>query len=600
MDSSLRILLLEYSDKDAELIDRMLSKEGLSFTSKVVETRTEFEEALRDFQPEVVLSDHTTPELDSGEALDLFKHYKLRRNPVAVFLVMTGKYSEDFAVKLMKEGADDYILKDRLARLPSAIMGALEKNQLAEEKRKVEEEKLQLQDILQRSLSEIFIFCSDTLKFKYANEEALRNLNFRLDEITELTPADLIEGVREEDLRKILSKMNPGKRGRIFESYAIRKDKSRFPAQIHLQLIEEHAGKKTFLANVLDISDIRAQEQQKELALFVQMTFNRNKGLEVSLKIVLEGFCRRHNLAAADLFALNFERTRLNRYAFFSETDALSEDLGGFLSRTSFKGKDYIYYQDPLSNLPKDLFIGNPFRAIKSFSIGLAGETIAVINFYSNEDLLEKDFIHLGEGLRNQIANNLERKRTESELTKIFEQSPDILSIAGKDGYFKKINPSFSKILGFSTEQILKTPFVNLIHPEDVYVVEDWERKVNEDQILYYETRYQTREGDYKWIAWSVTNFLDEDLSFAVGKDISAFKENLEALELQNRKLAEIAWEQSHVVRAPLARLMGCIQHLEASDEHREMLLTNIKSSANELDEIIKNIVSRSELIKNT
>ena len=73
-----------------------------------------------------------------------------------------------------------------------------------------------------------------------------------------------------------------------------------------------------------------------------------------------------------------------------------------------------------------------------------------------------------------------------------------------------------------------------------------------------------------------VSTFLDENLSFAIGKDITEFKKNVDAIELQNKKLAEIAWEQSHVVRAPLARMLGCIHHLEDSREHIDEILSNI------------------------
>ena len=225
---------------------------------------------------------------------------------------------------------------------------------------------------------------------------------------------------------------------------------------------------------------------------------------------------------------------------------------------------------------------------------------MAVINFYSHSEVKEKNYIHLGEGLRNQMANNLKRKKTESELTKIFEYSPDILTVVSMDGYFKKINPTFSRILGFSTDEILKTPFADLLHPDDVPYINDWQTRIGEGRVLHYDTRYRTKSGEYRWIAWSVSTFLDENLSFAVGKDITEFKKNVDSIELQNKKLAEIAWEQSHVVRAPLARMLGCIHHLEDSREHIDEILSNIKSSATELDEIIKNIVNRAELIKNT
>jgi len=102
----------------------------------------------------------------------------------------------------------------------------------------------------------------------------------------------------------------------------------------------------------------------------------------------------------------------------------------------------------------------------------------------------------------------------------------------------------------------------------------------------------------YIWLALSVTPFHEDTLSFVVGMDITKEKKNLDAIEMQNRKLAEIAWEQSHVVRAPLARMMGCIHLLEQTDEYSQKLLESVKSSAHELDRIIKTIVAKAEELK--
>ena len=76
MDSELRILLLEDSPDDAALVERVLKKEGIEFTSKVVDSAEEYQKELQDFQPDVVISDHTLPQFNSQEALKMFQDYK--------------------------------------------------------------------------------------------------------------------------------------------------------------------------------------------------------------------------------------------------------------------------------------------------------------------------------------------------------------------------------------------------------------------------------------------------------------------------------------------------------------------------------------------
>src|SRR5258708_296884 len=123
MEKGLRILMLEDVEEDTLLIERVLRKGGMNFTTKRVDTRDEFSDAIAAFQPDVVLSDHSMPQFNSLEALKIFKE----RTMMVPFILVTGAVSEEFAVNCLQEGADDYILKSNLTRLPVAIMNAINK-----------------------------------------------------------------------------------------------------------------------------------------------------------------------------------------------------------------------------------------------------------------------------------------------------------------------------------------------------------------------------------------------------------------------------------------------------------------------------------------
>lgn len=141
MKKELKILLLEDVADDAGLVDHALRKERLSFVSKRVDTREDFIEALNGFIPDVVLSDHGLPQFNSIEALQLCREQGL----TVPFILVTGTVSEEFAVNCLKQGADDYVLKSNLSRLPSAIVSSLSKRE-AEEKKKIAEEELRKQN----------------------------------------------------------------------------------------------------------------------------------------------------------------------------------------------------------------------------------------------------------------------------------------------------------------------------------------------------------------------------------------------------------------------------------------------------------------------
>jgi signal transduction histidine kinase len=131
----LKILLLEDLAFDADLIQRQLKRDNLNFNAERVDTREEFLNALYTFKPDVILSDHALPQFNSLSALELAK----KNLPRASFILVTGAVSEEFAVTCIKSGADDYILKNNLTRLSSAILSSLERRQLANENNIVKE-----------------------------------------------------------------------------------------------------------------------------------------------------------------------------------------------------------------------------------------------------------------------------------------------------------------------------------------------------------------------------------------------------------------------------------------------------------------------------
>ena len=122
MTEPLRILLLEDHPTDAELIERFLKKSGLSLITLRVDQRDTFLNALNDFHPDAILADYSLPHFDGRLALDLVR----ARDPNLPFIFVTGALGEEGAVELLCNGANDYVLKHLLTRLPMALERALE------------------------------------------------------------------------------------------------------------------------------------------------------------------------------------------------------------------------------------------------------------------------------------------------------------------------------------------------------------------------------------------------------------------------------------------------------------------------------------------
>src|SRR5688500_3924151 len=117
MKTSLKILHLENLPNDALLIGNLIKKELPHCEILVVETKEKYIEALEEFLPHIILADHSMPAFDSHEAIEIKKALNLK----IPFILLTAAMSDEFAVDVLKKGADDYIFKDRLQRLPIAI-----------------------------------------------------------------------------------------------------------------------------------------------------------------------------------------------------------------------------------------------------------------------------------------------------------------------------------------------------------------------------------------------------------------------------------------------------------------------------------------------
>jgi PAS domain S-box-containing protein len=139
-----RILLIEDTDTDAELIMREVRKTFPDVIFKRVETREAFIDNLQHFSPDVILSDFHLPVFDGLTALKI----TLELKPQVPFIIVTGTISEEVAVDCMKAGATDYILKDSPRRLGAAITNALEQSKLKKESLLAEEAIIQERNLL--------------------------------------------------------------------------------------------------------------------------------------------------------------------------------------------------------------------------------------------------------------------------------------------------------------------------------------------------------------------------------------------------------------------------------------------------------------------
>ena len=116
---------------------------------------------------------------------------------------------------------------------------------------------------------------------------------------------------------------------------------------------------------------------------------------------------------------------------------------------------------------------------------------------------------------------------------RFFDLSLDMLCIAGLDGYFKMVNPAWEATLGFTVEEMVNRPFIDFIHPDDVEATnEKYATQIEQGKdVVEFENRYLCKDGSYKWLVWNAKTVTEEELIYAVARDITERKRAEEMLQ---------------------------------------------------------------------
>jgi PAS domain S-box-containing protein len=214
------------------------------------------------------------------------------------------------------------------------------------------------------------------------------------------------------------------------------------------------------------------------------------------------------------------------------------------------------------------------------------------------------------------VTERMEKKRelmaSERRFKALVQEGADLIAILDEQGNYQFVSESSYPILGIAPEDFIGKNAFDWIHPDDREAVLALFLKISEHRQIRTEPfRFMDGFGEYRWIVTIATNMTDDPAVGGVvanSRDITDAVKKAGALEIsneryrqQNEQLREIAWTQSHVVRAPLTRLMGLVELVQSGDTAGmpvEMALGLIRSSADELDEVIRRIVSKADKVQ--
>jgi PAS domain S-box-containing protein len=216
-------------------------------------------------------------------------------------------------------------------------------------------------------------------------------------------------------------------------------------------------------------------------------------------------------------------------------------------------------------------------------------------------------------------AENALMQKTE-ELDSFFKLSIDLMCIADINGRFHRLNPAWDKTFGFSLAELLKTNFLDLVHPDDlIHTKEALSILKGQNELFKFENRYRCKDGSYRWVEWHAVPF--GSLIYAAARDITERKridEEIRELnaELENRvlnrtsdlaalnkEMESFAYSVSHDLRAPLRSISG-FSHALDEDFHSTLndtgkdYLRRIMASAERMSDLIDALLNLSKVAR--
>lgn len=529
---------------------------------------------------DLILLDLSLPD-HSGKALVRDTVRPAQETPV---IVLTGLNDKDFGKKAIRLGAADYIEKDGLSPsyLLKSITYTLERNKITAKLEKSEREYRQLFDL---SPIPMWVYDLETLHFMRVNKAAIDHYGYSEAEFSQMTLRDIRPESEIAALEKAVETLKTKEKWRGRSEFLHRKKNGEIIEVLAEGSSMMYNGKRAELIHAIDIT------AKKQNARALEHAFSRLKKAERIGKL---GYWER-NLQTNKLFWSDefYEITGLRNSGAPPDFDAFlsvihPEDMDAFIS-------GYRSLRTGLHPMDIEHRISCPDGRVKF--IRQKG------NVVKGEDGLPIRVEGIIQDITDRKANELKLLLRESVIANMNEAVMITESYAAEPFRDRAVfvNNAFTKMTGFFPEDIIgKSSEFMLSGGEDNLAVNQYRRAKKTLEPLEIEIPTTRRSGEKYWLSFSMSPVPDANGEYShwliIMRDITERRDYVTLLKRQNKRLKEIAFTQSHVVRAPLSRLMGVVNVLlssEKEDSDFDMLLRNVGTSAKELDEVIKRIVGK-------
>ena len=553
------ILHLEDMSFDAELVQRTLAKGGVDFEITVVEDRAGFVDALSKNVPDVILSDHSLPDYDSISAL----HHVQNSGLDLPFILITGTVSEEIAVEVLKMGADDYLMKGRLERLPAAIFNAIDKHRIDRERKHLLDLALQTERrfrLLIESSEDMLALSHQDGRIFYASPSFVRNFGYTEDEIKSAV-CHLFVAEPDRDLyiqnRQRIAK-EPG--SSFYQQLrAIHKDGRLIWCEGTFTNLLKEIGIEAIVSNFRIITEKKEAEIQRQfdkenLDALINNTYDLMWSIDLN-----------HRLISFNQPFVNAVLTATNK-AIIKGANVLD---------FTFTVEDVAMYKRHYDRV----FKGETFVHIEH--IKYEGEHWFEISFQPilhNKKVIgaachSRDITHIRK-TDEQLVMHERRFRA------LVENSTDSFAIIDLEGRTTYVSPSIENVVGYTGEELKELFIFNLIHPDFVEgAAETWNYILERPGVPTPKkpTLIKHKNGSWRWMEGTVTNMLNDP---AVNGIIDNFRDITEKV-LAEKELKLIQYGVDNVADSvfwvnPEGKIMNVNQAACQILEYSKEELTNL------------------------
>lgn len=274
-------------------------------------------------------------------------------------------------------------------------------------------------------------------------------------------------------------------------------------------------------------------------------------------------------------------------------------------------------------------------HAAFGFPISIEGGVVGAMEFFSREIRApDEELLAMLDSIGCQIGQFMERRRVEEELDRFFALSLDLLCVAGFDGYFKRLNPQWQRVLGHSIADLSAVPYLEFVHADDrAATLAEASKIALGASLLRFENRYRASDGSYRCLSWTAVPYVEERVVYAAARDVTDLKAASEQLARYARDLerareadaehanrlsllvgelnlakaraeeataakADFLANMSHEIRTPMTAIIGMadlVAGTKLTSEQREYV-TTIGAQANVLLGVINDILDFSKI----